>query len=110
MPIFIDARIPVVFAPAATAGSGDAVLIEGDGAAPEEWRWRGFPSPCPATSRVAPAVRRAPGGGGVAWLFLAVPTARRLFFSASWWRRPEGEAAVRQALAGDAFLPGVTGW
>ena len=29
MPIFVDARIPVAFAPATNAGRGDALLIEG---------------------------------------------------------------------------------
>ena len=108
MPIFIDARIPVVFAPAATAGGGDAVLIEGDGAAPEGVAVARFsvalPGHVPACACCAP---RGPVAVALHGLFLARARGTAAFFSrVVVLASAAGEAAVRQALAGDAFLAG----
>jgi hypothetical protein len=108
MPIFIDARIPVVFAPAATVGSGEAVLIEGDGAAPEGLPVARFsvarPGHVPGCACCAP---RGPVAVALHGLFLARVRGTAAFFSRVVVAAgPEGEAAVRQALAGDAFLAG----
>jgi hypothetical protein len=108
MPIFIDARIPVVFAPAAAAGSGDALLIEGDGAAPEGVPVARFSiarrGHVPGCACCAP---RGPVAVALHGLFLARVRDPAAFFSrvvvAS---SPEGAAVVRQALADDAFLAG----
>ncbi len=113
MVIFVDARIPVTFAAAATAGRGDALLIEGATAAPPGVPVARFPvagfagrgrghlagcACCAPRGKVAEALHR---------LFLARARGEtgfttRLVVSAG----REGEEAVRQALAGDAFLAG----
>ena len=108
MPIFIDARIPVVFAPAAMAGRGDAVLIEGDGAAPEGVAVARFsiarPGHVPGCACCAP---RGPVAVALHGLFLARARDPVAFFSRVVVAAgAEGEAAVRQALAEDAFLAG----
>lgn len=108
MPIFVDARIPVAFAPAASAGRGDALLIEGEGAAPD-----GMPvvrlaaAPPGHAAGCACCAPRGPVAEALRGLFLARARDASAFFtrlvvSAG----AEGEAAIRQALAADAFLAG----
>ena len=106
MAIFVDARIPVVFATAAAAGPEDALLVEED-------------PPAAAVAARLPADRPDHGAACAccaprgAWaealsrLFLARARAEAPFF-----RRvvgaagPEAEARSRAVLAGDAFLLG----
>jgi hypothetical protein len=107
MPIFVDARIPVLFAPAATAGPGDALLTEADlpgGAMPV---WAAAPRPHGVASG---CVCCRPGGApaqALRRLFLARARGEVAFFSRLVVAAgAAGEAAVRQALASDAFLAG----
>ncbi len=112
MPIFVDARIPVAFAPAASAGRGDALLIEGDGPVPD-----GVPDGLPV-ARLAAALPghvagcaccapRGPVAAALHRLFLARARDAAAFFTRLVvCAGAEGEAAVRQALAADAFLAG----
>lgn len=108
MPIYVDARVPVLFAPATVAGPSDALLIEGEGGAPEgvpvahfSVARAGHPVGCACCAPRGPVAEalhglflaRARGSGG----FFA-----RVIVTAS----AAGEAAVRQALADDAFLVG----
>ena len=108
MTIFVDARIPVTFAPAATAGRGDAVLIDGEGAVPE-----GVPvariqaTPPGHAADCTCCAPRGPVAEALHHLFLARARGACAFYtrvvvSAG----AEGEAAIRQALANDAFLAG----
>jgi len=108
MPIFIDARIPVVFAPAATAGNGDALLIEGDAAAPEGVPVARFSADRPGHAPgCACCAARGPVAEALRVLFLARARGTAAFFArvvvAS---GPQGEAAVRRVLAEDAFVGG----
>ena len=108
MPIFIDARIPVVFAPAATAGSGEAVLIEGDAAVPAGVPVARFSIARPGhVSGCACCAPRGPVAVALHGLFLARACDPAAFFNRVVVAAgPEGEAVVRQALADDAFLAG----
>jgi hypothetical protein len=107
MPIFVDARIPVVFAAAASAGPDDALLVEGDGLVgpgPVARFASGQPGHvagctcCAPRGAVAEALHR---------LFLArargeVAAFRRVLVDAG----PGGDACVRDALRHDPFLAG----
>ncbi len=108
MPIFVDARVPVVFGPVTAAGPRDALLLEGGEAAPAglpEARFAlcqpGHPAGCACCaprSAVAAALRDlflARARGGVPWFGRVVVVASA-----------EGEAAVRAALADDGFVAG----
>lgn len=113
MPIFVDARIAVTFAPAASAGRGEALLIEGQGAAPDGVpvaRFAAVPvghfpaGPAPGCACCRP---RGPVAEALHRLFLArARGASACFTRVIVAAGAEGEAAVRQALAGDAFLAG----
>jgi hypothetical protein len=108
MPNFADPRIAVIFAPAASAGAGDAVLMEGEGAAPPGVPVARFGAARPG--HLAGCACCAPRG--------AVATAlHRLFVDqmragGAMFARvvvaagPAGQAAVRRALEDDAFLAG----
>jgi hypothetical protein len=102
-----DSRVPVVFAPAASE-PGDALLIEGEAAAPAgrlvaHFRlsggvpWAGCPCCAP----------RGPISRALLGLFVArargvcEPFTRVVVLASA-----AGEAAVRQAVADDAFLAG----
>jgi hypothetical protein len=108
MPIFIDARIPVVFAPAGTAGRGDALLIEGDAATPAGLPVARFSVALPGHALgCACCAPRGPVAEALHRLFLARARGTAAFFArVVVTAGPDGEAAVRQALAGDAFLAG----
>jgi hypothetical protein len=108
MPIFIDARIPVVFAPAGAAGSGDAVLIEGDGVAPDGLPVARFSAALPGHAvGCACCTPRGPVAEALHRLFLARARGTAAFFARVVVAAgPEGEAAVRQALVDDAFVAG----
>jgi hypothetical protein len=108
MPIFIDARIPVVFAPAGAAGGGDALLIEGDGAAPDGLAVARFSVAMPGHAvGCACCAPRGPAAAALHRLFLARARGTAAFFArVVVTAGPEGEAAVRQALTGDAFVAG----
>ena len=107
MPIFVDARIPVVFAPA-RPGSGDAVLIEGEAAVPEDVPVARFFLALPGgAAGCACCAPRGPVAGALHHLFLARASGAADFFSrVVVVAGPQGQAAVRQALAADAFLAG----
>ena len=86
MPLFVDARIPVVFG--AEPGDGDAVLPPGDDAA--------HPAGC------ACCVARAPGAAGLDRLFLD-----RVRGDIPWFRRvvvTGDDPALRAALTSDPVL------
>jgi hypothetical protein len=108
MPIFIDARIPVMFAPAASAGRGDAVLIEGEGTAPEGVPVARLAAPPPGhATGCTCCAPRGPVAEALHRLFLARARGGCAFFTrVVVCAGAEGEAAIRQALAGDAFLAG----
>jgi hypothetical protein len=108
MPIFIDARIPVVFAPAGAAGGGDALLIEGDGAAPDGLPVARFSTALPGHAvGCACCAPRGPVADALHRLFLARARGTAAFFARVVVAAgPEGEAAVRRALVDDAFLSG----
>jgi hypothetical protein len=96
MPIFVDARIQVVFAEAASAGPDDALLVADD--APERPGHAAGCTCCAPRGAVAEALSR---------LFLArargeAPFFRRVVVAAG----PEAETRVRAALDRDAFLAG----
>jgi hypothetical protein len=114
MPIFVDARIPVLFAEAAAAGPDDAVLVAGDapdvlvaGDAPDVLVAADAPVP---TGHAAGCTCCAPRGAvadALSRLFLArargeTPFFRRVVVAAG----PEAETQVRAALDRDAFLAG----
>lgn len=108
MPIFIDARVPVVFAPAGAAAAGDAVLIEGDGAVPEGAAVARFAAAKPGhVAGCACCAPRGPVAEALHRLFLARARGGAAFFSrVVVVAGSQGEAAVRRALAEDAFLAG----
>ena len=110
--MFVDARVPVRFGRAEDAGSEDALLVEGDGA----------PVPGRAVAWFRPGAGRggahAPGcacclprgaaAEALTRLFLdrvrgKVPQFRAVLAAAS---TPEGETAVRAALADDPLVSG----
>jgi hypothetical protein len=106
MPNFADARIPVIVAAAASAGPGDALLIEGPAPAPAGVPVARFVvsghlagcACCAPRGAVAEALHR---------LFLARARDAGAFFTrVIVVAGAAGEAAVRQALAEDAFLAG----
>jgi hypothetical protein len=108
MPIFVDARVPVVFGGLSSAGPGDAVLAEGDAVVPAgvtvvrfDLCQPGHPSDC-ACCAPRGAVAAALRDLFVARARAAVPWFNRVLVVA----RAEGAAAVRQALADDGFLAG----
>ncbi len=108
MPNFDDARIPVIFAPAAAAGAGDAVLVEGDAVVPAGLPVDRFAAGRPGHPTVCACC--APRGAvAVAMHRMFLARARgsiaffgRLVVAAG----PTGQAAVREALASDGFLIG----
>ena len=108
MPIFIDARIPVIFAPATTAVDGDALLTEGDAAAPEGVPVARFSAELPGHALgCACCAGRSPVAAALHRLFLARARGTAAFFARVVVAcGPEGEAAVRQALAEDGFVGG----
>jgi G3E family GTPase len=105
MPIFVDARIPVLFAAAAAAGPDDALLVAGD--APDVLVAADGPG---ATGHAAGCTCCTPRGAvaaALSRLFLArargeTPFFRRVVVAAG----PEAETLVRAALDRDAFLAG----
>ena len=108
MAIFVDARIPVVFAAAAVAGLGDALLIEGEEKAPDWVPVARFSSaPAAHVAGCACCVPRGPVAEALRLLFLSRARGTSAFFTRLVVATGEkGETAVRQALAGDAFLAG----
>nr|WP_239002992.1 hypothetical protein [Rhodovastum atsumiense] len=108
MPIFVDARIPVIFAPVAIAGPEDAVLVEGEIPAPEGVPVARFGPQRPGHGiACACCAPRGPVATALHRLFLArargeVAMFRRVLVQAG----PAGEATVRDAVAQDAFLAG----
>jgi len=108
MPICADPRVLVVFAPAASAGPGDALLLEGEGAGPEGVPMARFSAARPG--HVVGCACCAPRGAvaqALHALFLARSRGTCGFFTRVVVAAgPAGEAAVRQALAEDVFLAG----
>jgi hypothetical protein len=111
MPIFVDARIPVVFANVATAGPDDALLAEEEappvGKAPPVGE---APSPRSAShgATCTCCVPRSAIAETLFRLFLAraraeTPFFRRVVVAAA---GPEAETRVRLAIEGDIFLSG----
>ncbi len=108
MPVFIDARVPVVFAPAATASRGDALLLEADAEAPAGLPVARFRLCQPEHGEgCACCAPRSAAAVALRELFLA-----RVQGRVPWFGRVvaavcgEGEAAVRAALAEDGFAAG----
>ena len=108
MPICADPRVPVVFAPAASAGPDDALLLEGEGVGPEGAPVARFSAARPG--HLAGCACCAPRGAvaqALHSLFLARARGACGFFTrVVVVAGPAGEAAVRQALAEDVFLAG----
>jgi hypothetical protein len=107
MPIFVDARIPVFFAPVPPAG-GDAVLIEGDDEAPEGLPSARFFLALPGhEAGCACCAPRGPVAEALHRMFLARAQGTAAFFGrVVVLASAAGEAAVRRALAEDGFLAG----
>jgi hypothetical protein len=105
---FTDPRIPLVFAAAATAGEGDVVLVEGEGLAPAGVPVARFAPGLPG--HVVGCACCAPRGAvasALHRLFLdRVRAGGAMFTRVVVVAGPAGEAAVRLALAEDAFLAG----
>jgi len=97
-----DDRIPVRFAP---AGPDDAVLIEGDAAAPPGYplaRFRLSPGLVSHPAGCACCVPRGPVTDALGRLFLARARGEvRWFRAVAVVASPAGESAVRAALAAD---------
>jgi len=112
MPLFVDARVPVLFASLNDADSTAALLIEGEAPAPEGVPVARFtdaaatgphPPGCPCCAA------RSPAAVALAALFLARARGELAFFRVvvAVCRTPDGESAVRAALAAD---PLVSAW
>lgn len=93
MTIFVDARIPVLFAPVAESGPGDLLLTEADlSGAPGHSAGCGC---CAPRGALAQALHR---------LFLARVRGEVAFFRRVVVTAPA--AGLREALTGDTFLAG----
>jgi hypothetical protein len=103
---FLDARLPLIFGPAADAGPADAVLIEGEG---ESGRGRDWFQPDPASAHPADCACCTPRSGAgmaLARLILARGRGTGLFFNRVIVevRTPAGRAAVLAALEHDPIV------
>ena len=108
MPIFVDARIPVTFAPAASAGHGDALLIAGKCAVADGVPVARLVAPPPGhATGCACCDPRGPVAQALHRLFLDRARGTSAFFTRLVvCAGAEEQTAIRQALAGDAFLAG----
>jgi hypothetical protein len=106
MAIFIDARIPIVFTAAASAGPDDALLVEGEasvpGAATTARHGQDRPTHAARCTCCAP---RGAVAEALSRLFLARARSEAPFFHrVVVVAGAETEATVRLAVEGDAFL------
>lgn len=105
MALFIDARIPVLLAHRAAVTASDAVLLEGDAAAPSQaaavGRFNAAPVPHPAGCVCC--LPRGQAAEALGWLFLARVRGEVRFFDRVVACVQDREA-VLAALADDALV------
>ena len=104
---FIDARVPVRFAPPDTITAGDAVLIEGTAPEPEGHPVARFTLPVTGHfSGCACCLPRGPVAEALSRLFQARARGEVAFFRAVMAvpATAAGETAIRAALAEDVFV------